>query len=482
MKYLVLLIALVACNEDKYDVARLQDPNTCKDCHPKHYDQWSGSMHAYASEDPVFVAMNARGQREAQLGTFCVNCHAPMAVKLGLTDGTSYDPSALPPEAKGITCYFCHNVDKVTDDHNNGLVLAMDQTMRGGAANPADTPAHDSLYDKNLMSSTSKEASSTMCGSCHDIVTPPNNVAIERTYKEWHTTVFAQQAGTVNGLTCSRCHMDPSDGVIAEGSGLSVGNRTQGFHEHTFPAIDQAFTEFPNIDQQKAGIDKILSPATQIVGPRPTAGGTPPGGICFPPTGILSVRTDTFNVGHNLPSGAAQDRRVWLEVIAYDAAGNELWSSGKVADNQDPEDLADPVLDCAGNNTQDNKLCGGWWDRSFKTDGSTAHFFWEVATETSYLLKPPITLDAADPAFDHSTTVTYNLMGIDRAKVNKITARVLLRPFPYAMLNELVASGDLDAKYAANLPTLEVGQGAVWDVATQNTGASANSFCNYTGP
>ena len=54
----------------------------CKDCHPKHYTQWSGSMHAYASDDPVFVAMNKRGQREAQLGSFCLQCHAPMAVAL----------------------------------------------------------------------------------------------------------------------------------------------------------------------------------------------------------------------------------------------------------------------------------------------------------------------------------------------------------------------------------------------------------------
>jgi hypothetical protein len=40
-------------------------------------------MHAYAAEDPVFLAMNARGQRETQgaLGAFCVNCHAPLAVQ-----------------------------------------------------------------------------------------------------------------------------------------------------------------------------------------------------------------------------------------------------------------------------------------------------------------------------------------------------------------------------------------------------------------
>src|SRR5262245_2570979 len=57
----------------------LMNPETCAECHPKHYDEWSRSMHAYASDDPLFVAMNARGQREANIGPFCVKCHAPMA-------------------------------------------------------------------------------------------------------------------------------------------------------------------------------------------------------------------------------------------------------------------------------------------------------------------------------------------------------------------------------------------------------------------
>lgn len=44
-------------------------------------------MHAYAAEDPVFVAMNQRMQRETNgaAGTLCVQCHAPMAVRLGKT-------------------------------------------------------------------------------------------------------------------------------------------------------------------------------------------------------------------------------------------------------------------------------------------------------------------------------------------------------------------------------------------------------------
>src|SRR3569832_358018 len=55
----------------------LMDSANCQTCHPGQYQQWSGSMHAYATDDPVFLAMNARAQRESNnaLGTFCVKCH-----------------------------------------------------------------------------------------------------------------------------------------------------------------------------------------------------------------------------------------------------------------------------------------------------------------------------------------------------------------------------------------------------------------------
>src|SRR5262245_46081180 len=96
----------------------LLDPETCRACHPDHYRDWSGSMHAYASEDPIFLAMNRRGQREGAIGEFCVKCHAPMAVAEGATrDGLNL--AELPRKLRGVTCYFCHTVDSVDGTHNN---------------------------------------------------------------------------------------------------------------------------------------------------------------------------------------------------------------------------------------------------------------------------------------------------------------------------------------------------------------------------
>ena len=76
---LAMLALMMGCKDEEepvYELSReeLMDPENCIECHPTHVEEWKGSMHAYASEDPLFIAMNARGQRETngELGDFCV--------------------------------------------------------------------------------------------------------------------------------------------------------------------------------------------------------------------------------------------------------------------------------------------------------------------------------------------------------------------------------------------------------------------------
>ncbi len=185
------------------------DPKTCAECHPGQYKEWSGSMHAYASSDPLFVALNQRGQDEAQVGTFCVGCHAPLAVRTGATrDGTNL--ASLPERLQGVTCYACHNVNQITGTHNNSVRLANDSVMRGGLGDALTNSAHQSAYS-SLHDRTQLD-SSKLCGSCHDVVNG-HGVAIERSFAEWQASAFASSGGS----TCGQCHMSksPEPGPIA---------------------------------------------------------------------------------------------------------------------------------------------------------------------------------------------------------------------------------------------------------------------------
>jgi len=141
---------------DRLTTAELKDPATCQTCHPAQFEQWSHSMHAYASDDPVFIAMNQRGQRETNgaLGDFCVKCHAPAALRDGLTtDGQNL--ASLPAAARGVTCFFCHSAASIDGDHNDPLVLATDGRMLG----PFDDPPPPHICRDTRRCSTGRRRS-----------------------------------------------------------------------------------------------------------------------------------------------------------------------------------------------------------------------------------------------------------------------------------------------------------------------------------
>ena len=476
---LALLVLVAACGTDAVDSPdKLQDPTTCKQCHPTHFSQWQESMHAYASVDPVFVAMNKRGQRATggQLGTFCVQCHAPMAVALGTTDGTNYDPATLTPQTNGITCYFCHDVNKIADDHNNGLSIALDSTMHGGLEGPVGTTAHDSVYDPVYDGDTND---SSMCGSCHDIVNG-HQVAIERTFAEWKSTFFTE-SDPLHHLTCGGCHMRSTSDHVADPS-LGTPPRPNGFHLHVWPGIDQSVTPgFPGASDMAMQISGDLDPAIGVVGATPISGPPAPGGICVDQKDGISVRIDSIGVGHAWPSGASQDRRAWLELTAKDASGAVVFQTGVVPDGMDPDDIGDPNLVEFG-------------DHMLKDDGTTpAHFFWEAASIAPMcnprltgasntannrvcLLQPPTTLNQNVSAFDHSSTAIFQIGDI--STIQHIDAQLHIRPYDLATINDLISSGDLDASILATLPTLDIlGTKRSWDKATEGMGPAMGTGC-----
>ena len=115
---------------------------------------------------------------------------------------------------------------------------------------------------------------------------------------------------------------------------------------------------------QRAGAGLLVTEATQVA----------PEGVGYPNTPGANVMVVVDNVasGHQWPSGAAQDRRLWFEVIAY-KNGAPIYQSGIVPDGSAPTEVMvanDPdfwlIRDCM-----------------FDAAGKETHAFWDAATTES---------------------------------------------------------------------------------------------------
>ncbi len=446
-----IIAALFACSDDRAGPApvylsrdELMDPVTCAQCHQKHYDEWASSMHAYAADDPIFVAMNRRGQREAAIGDFCVNCHAPMAVRTGATeDGLNLD--SLPGKLKGVTCYFCHSVNGVEGTHDNPLTLADDGMMRGQFADAVPSSAHGSLYSP--LHDRDQLESAKLCGTCHDIVND-RGAHIERTYAEWQASVFSEP---VIGTTCGQCHMDQSTNL--EPAAQAPGVFSRRLHSHRFPAVDLPLIPAPGAEALAEGVQAFLDTSLQsALCVRGTAGAAQ-----------IQVVLDNVAAGHRWPSGSAQDRRAWVEVTAY-AAGAVIYQSGAVPPGTSVTDLSDPDL---------------WLIRDclFDEQGAEVHMFWEAAEYESNLLPAQVTFDQSDPRYYQSHVFqSYPRSAVLPVYPDRVTLRVHLQPIGLDVFDQLVQTGDLAdtseysvADLRAKLTPLRVGDELEWtrDSATE---------------
>jgi hypothetical protein len=220
--------------------------------------------------------------------------------------------------------------------------------------------------------------------------------------------------------------MEGREGVAA----LVPGAPRRLIHDHSMPAVDVALTPFTDEVAQRAAVQKLLD-ATLLAK------------LCVkqtPTTGLVAeVTLDNAFAGHKFPSGAAQDRRAWVELIAYRGAA-QVFASGVVPERKAATSIADPNL---------------WLlrDTIFGADGKETHMFWEAARVESALLPAAVTADRSDPAFLHSVTRSYPL---PLPAPDRVTMRVRMRPMDFDLLDDLVATKDLDPQILDRMPTYDL--------------------------
>jgi hypothetical protein len=257
-------------------------------------------------------------------------------------------------------------------------------------------------------------------------VVTPRGVHLERTFEEYERSLFGQRGEGFE--TCAGCHMPGRAGRAAEFPGAPE----RIVHEHLWPGVDVALSPFPGIEIQRQAIECELSFNTRIRS------------VDHDGLGTFTVQSET-SAGHRQPSGAAQDRRLWVEVVAYDSDENVVFESGVIGDGElEEKPPGDPGYD---------PQLALYRDWIYDADGQPTHDFWKAAPSSDHpegyeSLTLPF---AIDPAVPHTLSARYTIAR--HREIARMTVRLRMRPIGIDVLEELVRSRDLDAIAIERMPT-----------------------------
>ncbi len=237
--------------ESKYPSA-----NTCATCHPRQYEQWSASQHAYAQLSPVYMAMQTtiNMKTSGTNGDFCIRCHNPVGMNINENIYMS-NLKRTPTSREGITCVACHRVNRNYGKISGRFALEEGDVFspvygpKGGKElkrvlnNPQDYRVSTSRDDPGRSIHTEAKPFFALtkpgfCGTCHD-VTLFNGFRLEEAFAEYKQTPAAKR-----GETCQDCHMGKVQGVASGydwGPAAIVGDeptKSRKLSNHTFAGPD----------------------------------------------------------------------------------------------------------------------------------------------------------------------------------------------------------------------------------------------------
>ena len=305
--------------EPTVDPANFTSAETCQECHPSQYDEWSSSNHAYAMHDPIFRALAEVRQEDlgGEEDLFCTQCHSTIGTRGGDVVGGFAFEDLLDITLEGITCESCHKISSIERPYNAGHVLDPLGPMRGPIENPETSTFHAEAKYEPFFSE------SAFCGSCHDAV-ETNGLPLERPYAEWLTSPAFEE-----GQQCQDCHMPTSTGLAA-----TTASTQRTLSSHRFVGVDVPMAGFVDEDRAeeiRASVSELLESAAsvELVVPEAVQSGEQL-------DVVITVRNDI--PAHNFPTGSTFLRQAWLEVIATDAGGNQLYATGDLDANGDLRD------------------------------------------------------------------------------------------------------------------------------------------------
>lgn len=266
-----------------------ETPGVCGECHIDIYRQWEQTMmsqsftHKWDEVEYFKLALPhaLKDEKVAGVKAGCNGCHAPLAFLAG--DIPPSRPAENTRANEGVSCEICHTVAGFEGDipHNFNWITQPGDVKFGPRAE-VDPGAHEGQLSDFL-------GTAEFCGTCHNEMSP-YNVWVKSTHLEWKEGPYSKE-----GVKCQDCHM-----TYAHGTTVDDGTVYPDARQHIFHGAH-------NQDKIKGTIELSIHPDVREVKPGETV--------------KMTVALFNQKAGHEFPSGSVEDRIVWLDVVATDAAG-----------------------------------------------------------------------------------------------------------------------------------------------------------------
>lgn len=322
----------------------------CKSCHEDAYKDWANSNHRLmGGSNPYYMVLEDLAAKIEGEGFrfWCMGCHSPTQITTGARETNrknlmfDQDGKYLVDRLKdinkepeeGTSCLFCHRITDHDDIGNAGYTINLrdrenylleergyllgyihDQSIN------SKPKAHIDSYSKNLYKDPK------YCSSCHTEFSPGKGVMIVETYKEWEESPFNKGLDNPETKTCIDCHMhkNPSElDTKVVGKSTSGGATKQNLRTHHFVGSNHFLVGLRSKEHEKMTIDLLKTSAKLLISSS---------------DGGFAVEVQNVGAGHHLPTGVADFRELWLEVVAVDNSGKVVAKSGFLVENEvEPE-------------------------------------------------------------------------------------------------------------------------------------------------
>ncbi|MBI4666418.1 MAG: hypothetical protein HY751_08420 [Nitrospinae bacterium] len=274
----------------------------CGKCHTRLYNMWKESMHAKATEDPIFRAsyLEAHYKSGGGAAKICLRCHAPSA------KGNNILNLDEAPTSEGITCDFCHSVKSVDLKKKDNPFVVDAGPVKYGPNKKGDVKQHKVAYSKI-------QGEAAFCATCHEYSL--NGVPIISTYSEWMESSYSKE-----GRPCQYCHMQEAPGEISNNVISERGPKIFSHHlagAHSLTQLQKALALKIAKVERSADRMTVLVDVTNV-----GSGHRVPTGI---PTRKLILYCEV-----RVPGGKVYKDKVVYEKAIFDKSGAELTSDAEI--------------------------------------------------------------------------------------------------------------------------------------------------------